>query len=277
MLATVAGLGGCFLERRALFPAPVITDGSNVTLDPNAHRLWFDTPLARTEAFFLPARTAVEGPIVIYTHSNGELIDDWADKFRLLRDSGVSVLLVEYPGYGRSSGAPSQPSITRTLVAAYDWAVAQPSVDPKRVVGYGRSLGGGVICALARERSLAAMILESTFTSVPDLAFDRGVPGFLFQSTFDCLSTVRSFAGPILFLHGERDNFIPLRHAWRMHSVALASEIQVLPCGHMDCPRSWPSITAFLLRHRLLQRSARTRILPIPTVPEQTSRAARED
>lgn len=251
-LACLGLLQGCFLERRTLFPSPAIHDVGVATLDPDAHRVWFDTPRARTEAYFLSANAGKEGPLVIYTHSNGELIDQWADKFQLLRDSGVSVLLVEYPGYGRSSGTPSQPSITRTLVAAYDWAVAQPSVDPERVVGYGRSLGGGAICALARERALAAMILESTFTSVPELALDRGVPGFLFKNRFETLSTVQSFPGPILLLHGQRDNFIPVRHAWRLHAAAPGSEIQVMPCGHLDCPRSWPSIRNFLVRHKLL-------------------------
>jgi pimeloyl-ACP methyl ester carboxylesterase len=251
-LATVATQSGCLLERRTLFPGPVITDGSNVTLDPAASRVWFDTPRARTEAFFLPANGAEEAPLVIYTHSNGELIDYWADKFHLLRESGVSVLLVEYPGYGRSSGTPSEHSITRTLVAAYDWAIAQPTIDPERVVGYGRSLGGGVICALARERALAAMILESTFTSVPDTSEHFGLPGFLFRSRFDSLDTVRSFPGPILLLHGERDKFIPVKHARRFHAAAPASELQVMPCGHLDCPRSWSSITDFLRRNRLL-------------------------
>ncbi len=252
VLATVATQSGCLFERRTLFPAPVIADGTNVTLDSRSRRLWFDTPRARTEAFFLPANAAGEGPLVIYTHSNGELIDHWADEFEILRESGVSVLLVEYPGYGRSSGTPSQNSITGSLVAAYDWAVAQPTVDPLRIVGYGRSLGGGVICALARERSLAAMILESTFTSVRDTSDRYGVPGFLFRSRFDSLSTVRSFPGPILLLHGERDNFIPVRHARRLQAAAPRSELQVMPCGHLDCPRSWPRITDFLRRHRLL-------------------------
>jgi fermentation-respiration switch protein FrsA (DUF1100 family) len=252
VLAIAATQSGCLLERRALFPGPVITDGSSVALDADARRVWIDTPGARTEAFFLSAKAAQTGPLVIYTHSNAELIDDWADKFQLLRESGVSVLLVEYPGYGRSSGTPSQDSITGTLVAAYDWAIAQPTVDPTRLVGYGRSLGGGVICALARERPLAALILESTFTSVSDTSEHFGLPGFLFRSRFDSLSTVGSFPGPILLLHGERDKFIPVRHAKRLHAAAPGSELQVLPCAHLDCPRSWRSITDFLRRHRLL-------------------------
>ena len=253
MIASMAVSSGCVFERRMLFPAPALTDGSGVKLSPDSHRVWFDTPRARAEAFFLPGNAARETPLVIYTHSNGELIDYWADEFDLLRESGVSVLLVEYPGYGRSSGTPSEHSITSTLVAAYDWAVTQPTVDPRRVVGYGRSLGGGAICALAGERSLAALILESTFTSVPDMAADLFVPpGVRIQTRFDSLSRVRKFPGPILLLHGERDNFISLRHAWRLHAAAPVSEIEVLSCGHLDCPRSWQRITDFLHKHELL-------------------------
>jgi len=164
------------------------------------------------------------------------------------------VLLVEYPGYGRCSGAPTQASITRALVAAYDWAVSRPTIDPGRVIGYGRSLGGGAVCALARERRLAALVLESTFTSVRSLAASLfGVPGFLVRDPFDNLGCVRAFEGPVLVLHGERDEVIPVEHARRLHEAAAASELHLAPCGHNDCARPWAVIEAFLVARQLLQ------------------------
>src|SRR5262245_44016423 len=138
-------------------------------------------------------------------------------------------------------------------MSAYDWATSQAPIDRQRVIGYGRSLGGGAICALARQRSLAALVLESTFTSVREMAAARyGVPGFLIRNPFDNLAAVRGFPGPILLLHGEHDDSIPVDHSRRLHAAAPTSELQVVPCGHNDCPHPWSILTTFLSEHHLL-------------------------
>jgi hypothetical protein len=188
----------------------------------------------------------------VYAHGNGELIDHWLHEFEALRARGISVLLVEYPGYGRSSGIPSERSITGAFTAAYDWAAAQPHVDARRIIGHGRSLGGGAICALARERALAALVLESTFTSIREQVRRYGVPGFLVRDPFDNLARVREFEGPVLVLHGERDTSIPVDQGRALHGAARASELHVLACGHNDCPRPWPTLLRFLEERRLL-------------------------
>jgi len=243
----------CVVERRLLFPAPRLAQ--EPALDARAQRIWLEAPGVRSEAVLLapdppPARP---GPLVLYAHGNGELIDQWLGEFAELRASGLSILLVEYPGYGRSSGAPSQASITRAMVAAYDWAVAQPTIDRGRMIGYGRSLGGGAVCALARERPLAALVLESTFTSVRSLAASLfGVPGFLVRDPFDNLGSVRAFAGPILVLHGERDEVVPVEHARLLHEAAPGCQLYLAPCGHNDCARPWAAIQGFLVGRQLL-------------------------
>lgn len=138
------------------------------------------------------------------------------------------------------------------MTAAYDWAVRQPGVDPRRVVGFGRSLGGGAACALARERPLAALVLESTFTSVRDLARGLGFPAFLVRNPFDNLSVVSRFARPILLLHGARDTSIAPSHAEALHRAAPGSELHLLACGHNDCRRPWGVVEGFLRAHGLL-------------------------
>ena len=189
----------------------------------------------------------------MFAHGNGELIDDWIDSFETPRAWGASVLLVEYPGYGRSSGAPSEASIAAAMIAAYDWALTRPGVDPARIVGWGRSVGGGAVCALARERSLAALVLESSFTSVRSMANGIGLPAFLVRDPFDNLATVASFAGPVLIVHGERDSMIPVAHARELHEAAKDSRLWLEPsCGHNDCPRPWAVLREFLLEKGLL-------------------------
>ena len=163
------------------------------------------------------------------------------------------MLLVEYPGYGRSQGKPSQASITAAMLAAHEWAAARPDLDPRRIVAYGRSVGGGAACALAREKPIAALVLESTFTSARRMARRYALPGFLVRDPFDNLSVVRGFPGPVLIVHGVQDDVIAARHARALHQAARSAELHLLPCGHNDCPRPWPLLRRFLLDRGILR------------------------
>ena len=165
----------------------------------------------------------------------------------------MAVLLVEYPGYGRSAGSPSESSIRETFLAAYDWAAAESGIDTTRIVGYGRSLGGGAIGLLLRERPLAAVVLESAFTSTRSFALRFGAPPFLVRDPFDTIDAVRSFAHPLLVLHGEHDEVIPVEHGRRL-ALAGNVELHLLPCGHNDCPRSWEMVHTFLEQAGTLSR-----------------------
>jgi uncharacterized protein len=245
-----------FWQRSMLFPAPSATGAPPPPSD--AQTIWLDIPHARVEAWYLPPtarESAGPAPLVVFTHGNGELIDDWPGDFAVPRGWGIGVLLVEYPGYGRSSGSPSERSVTDAVLAAYDWALAQASIDPRRIVAYGRSVGGGAATALATARPVAALILESTFTSVAAFASRYGAPGLLVRDRFDNLAAVRRFTGPVLILHGEHDETIPVSHGRALHAAQPSSELVVMPCGHNDCERPWSVIRGFLGKHRLLAGS----------------------
>jgi fermentation-respiration switch protein FrsA (DUF1100 family) len=254
-IALVAWWALAFVAQRALiFPRSAIPPGPAADLERlGGEPLWLATGGGRSEAWLLPARPrGAPGPLLLYAHGNGELIDHWAEAFEPARARGVSALLVEYPGYGRSEGSPSEASIRDALVAAFDWAAARDGVDRARIVGWGRSLGGGAVCALARERPLAALVLESTFTSVRSMAARFGVPAFLVRDPFDNLALVRGFEGPLLLLHGEHDEVIAVDHARSLHAAARRAELHLLPCGHNDCARPWDAVLGFLAEHDLL-------------------------
>jgi len=241
------------LQRAVLFPAP----GPRPTLDrpADAASVWLALPSGgQVEAWFLPAGPgpAEPQPAIIFTHGNGELMDDWPEAFGPPRSWGISVLLVEYPGYGRSSGTPSERSIVEAVVAAYDWVAARPDVDPRRLVAYGRSLGGGAAALLASRRTVAALILESTFTSVRDMALAYGLPGFLVRDPFEVRAAVRRYPGPVLILHGERDDVIPFRHGRRLAEGNPRARFVAMPCAHNDCPRPWREICRFLVEAGVL-------------------------
>lgn len=240
-----------FAQRGVMFPTSAIAPAPKAQLARlGGEGVWLELAGGRVEAFFLPGRAA-GGPLLLFAHGNAELIDHWAEAWEAIRERGASLLLVEYPGYGRSEGAPSEASIRDAMVAAYDWAVSR-GIAPGRIVGWGRSLGGGALCALARERPLSALILESTFTSASSMAASLGVPGFLVRDPFDNLSLVREFRQPLLLLHGERDRVIPVRHADALSEAASGAELVLMQCGHNDCPRPTDTVLGFLSANGLL-------------------------
>jgi pimeloyl-ACP methyl ester carboxylesterase len=214
-------------------------------------------PEGEVEAWLLspllsPAASLDPAPLLIFAHGNGELIDHWLDAFDPLRRLGLAVLLVEYPGYGRSGGTPSEETIARTMAAAFDRVAARPDIDGERVVLYGRSVGGGAVAALARQRAVSAVVLESSFTSVRTLARRYGLFGPLVRDPFDVLSVIREYDGPVLVIHGSEDRLIPPAHGRRLATEATAGELLLLECGHNDCPRPWAEVRSFLERSGIL-------------------------
>jgi hypothetical protein len=184
------------------------------------------------------------GPAVIFAHGNAELIDEWANDMQAYRSRGVGVLMVEFRGYGRSAGSPSQKAINQDMLAFYDRLIARPEVDATRIVFHGRSIGGGVVCELARHRKPRAMVLQSTFTSIRNMASRYGMPGFLVADPFDNLAVLSSAQWPLILFHGRHDSIIPYSHA---ESLAKASGAPLVTyeCDHNDCP---PNMRAFMDR-----------------------------
>jgi pimeloyl-ACP methyl ester carboxylesterase len=241
------------LQRQMVFPRAQAGEGVVAPPVPGLKVIWLDMPFGKVEAWFLPPQLKEEpAPAVIFAHGNTELIDIWPGELQGFTRLGMGLLLVEYPGYGRSEGSPSQQTITDTFIAAYDTLVARKDVDPSRIVLCGRSLGGGAVCALAARRSSAALILMSTFTSIRALAARRLVPGFLVLDPFDNLSVVSSYAGPVLVVHGKRDSLIPHTHGGALSRAAPQGRLITYEAGHNTMPPNWDvfwqDVEAFL-RH----------------------------
>lgn len=190
-----------------------------------------------------PPRAA---PLIMFMHGNGELADYWTEEFEPARELGVGVLLVEYPGYGRAPGSPSEKSITEAAIALYDGAARNPRIDPKRIIAYGRSLGGGAAVRLAINRPVAAMILESAFTSVADFAARFLAPALLIRDPFDNRKSLPKYEGPLLVIHGRNDTIVPLAHGKELAGLVPGARFVELNCGHNDCDRDWKSIASFL-------------------------------
>jgi uncharacterized protein len=228
-------------QRHVIFPRYMIPPPEPPAL--KATRIepwWLETSFGKVEAWYLPAAAADKPvPAVIFGHGNGELIDYWPNELARFSKMGLGLLLVEYPGYGRSAGSPSQESIAETFILAYDRLAARTDVDPARIVLFGRSLGGGAVCDLTLKRPSAALILMSCFKSVSAFAVRYLAPAFLIRDPFDNLAAVRHYQGPVLVMHGTSDEVIPFAHGQALQAAAQNGKMIVYEAGHNDCPPEW--------------------------------------
>jgi pimeloyl-ACP methyl ester carboxylesterase len=268
LIAYVAYCGFLFLlQRHILFPRYQIQTPSGVAGNiPGLETIWLSTDYGKAEAWFLPpaaGQARGPAPAVIFAHGNAELIDFWPQELGKFTSLGIGLLLVEYPGYGRSEGRPSQESVTATFVEAYDSLVRRKDVDPSRIVLLGRSLGGAAVCALATRRPCAAIILMSSFTSVRSFALRFFAPGFLIRDRFDNLAAVRSYAGPVLIMHGKHDTLIPYKHGVALYRATRRGEMITYDCSHNDCPPSWKAfwqdVESFFHKVGILEKQRRER------------------
>jgi len=224
-----------FLQDSMIYPGTKILTGPAPPAATGMEIIRLATSAGNVEALFLPATdasTAPRQPLLIYAHGNGELTDFWVTNLDGFRERGIGVLLVEYPGYGRSSGTPSEHSIRIAMDAAYDHMAADPRIDRTRILGFGQSLGGGAICLLAKDRPVRALILESTFPSLDIFAASHWAPAFLLRGHFNNLATVAGFAGPILVIHGREDQLIPWQQGQRLAAAAAHATFRLYDCGH---------------------------------------------
>jgi uncharacterized protein len=245
------GMVAYFGQRGIIYPGTGIRVPSLPPLPRGADLLRIPVAGGFSEAWYFPPHGAgARRPAAILFHGNGEVIDFMLPDAEAFLALGMAVLLVEYPGYGRSVGMPSEQSITVAAVAAYDILAERKEIDSGRIIAFGRSLGCGAACALSTKRPLAALILQSPFTSIRAMAARFLLPPFLARDVFDNAGTVRVFQGPVLVFHGTRDEIIPFSHGKKVAAAAAHGTLIPLACGHNDCPPApeafWKTIAGFL-------------------------------
>jgi fermentation-respiration switch protein FrsA (DUF1100 family) len=231
---------------------------------PSAETLTVELDSGETVyAWFIPApglRPGERAPVVMYFHGNSEIIDELGDFVAGYHQLGCSVLLPEYRGYGRAGGKPSQNGIRDDCVRFYDMIASRAGVDPARIAFHGRSLGGAVAADLAAHRRPGALILQSTFTSVVDMARQRffiPIPDFLIRHPYRTDRLVTDLDIPVLVLHGSSDWVIPVGHGRRLGATARNGTYVEYDSGHNDLPPTaqrteyWNHITSVLERGRV--------------------------
>lgn len=174
-----------------------------------------------THGWYVPLENA--RGTALFSHGNAGNIADRLESISLLRSMGFSVLAYDYGGYGRSTGSASEQRCYADIQAMWDYLIQERGIDPEKMLIFGRSLGGGATADLATRVHPAAVILESTFLSIPDVVRDifPFLPiGWCIRHRFMNKDKVSRINAPLLIIHSPDDRVIPYRHGKALFELA---------------------------------------------------------
>jgi len=160
---------------------------------------------------------------VLFCHGNGGNISHRLDTIWTWNKLGMNVLIFDYRGYGKSEGKPSEEGTYLDAEAAWKHLVEKRGAAGERIIIHGRSLGGAVAARLARDHTPAGLILESTFSSVPDMAA-KLYPMFpvrlLSRFEYGTAEYVAAVKCPVMVIHSAEDDIIPFKLGRRVFEAA---------------------------------------------------------
>jgi fermentation-respiration switch protein FrsA (DUF1100 family) len=165
---------------------------------------------------------APKRPLILYFHGNAGGLDLRAERFRAMAEAGIGLLAIEYRGYASSTGSPSERGLKLDGEAAYAAAIAS-GVAPERIVALGESLGAGVAVALAARHKVGALVLDSPYSSIADVAAATYwfVPvRALLRDPFRNDLLIGSVDAPVLIVHGTKDGVVPIRFGEKLFALA---------------------------------------------------------
>ena len=210
-----------FQSNYIYYPERILsTDPSNIGL--SFDNVSFETAdRVKLSGWFIP----YDSPrgVILFCHGNGGNISHRLDSIQIFHRFGLGVFIFDYRGYGQSEGKPSEDGTYRDVEAAWKYLVEERQVNPSRIIIFGQSLGGAVAAWQARSQMSGALILESTFTSVPDLAAKQYpyLPvRLLSRFRYDTEEYLGEINCPVLIIHSLNDEMIPFSHGQRLFEMA---------------------------------------------------------
>ena len=212
-----------FQERMVFFPDP------NLTASPADIGLAYeDVWLTNADGYTLHG-WYVQGPktdtrcTALFVHGNAGNISHRLDMLKVIHDLGLHCLIFDYQGYGQSQGSPTEQGLYMDAETAWNWLVGSKDVHGEEIVCWGRSLGGPVAARLARDKSPGALIIESTFTSLPELG-QKHYPflpvKLISRLSFPTLAYIQEVNCPVLVVHSSQDDLVPYVFGQKLYKAA---------------------------------------------------------
>lgn len=236
--SAIAYLGICislwFGQNRLIFVPSAQMEGSPADVGLSYQDIWLpvtnhQSPTEKIHAWWIPSASINQknGKVLLYLHGNGGNISSNIGRAKRYQKLGFSVLLVDYRGYGRSVGAfPTEASVYQDAQTAWNYLVQERKIAPENIFIYGHSLGGAIAIELAsRQPQASGVIVESTFTSLEDMAtLDpryRFFPiSLVLHQRFDSLAKLPRLQMPILLIHGKQDSTVPAEMSQTLFEAA---------------------------------------------------------
>ena len=224
-LLVILGLfaGGLYLMQ----PSMVFLPSAEIVQTPDDWGLAYEDVWLRADdgvrlhAWYLPRPGARQ--TLLFFHGNAGNISHRGASVEIFHDLGLNVLILDYRGYGRSEGRPSETGLYRDARAAWEYLVETRGIAPRDVVVFGRSLGGAVAARLAADVQPGALILESTFSSARDVAhaiYPVVASLTVLRYGFDTAASVARLRSPVLVLHSPQDEIIPYALGLKVYEAA---------------------------------------------------------
>lgn len=245
------------LEGWIIYPRYLLPDVSEVEVPSVYESFWItNEDGSKVEAWYISPDKFGVGvkPTVVLLHGNAEIIDYLNDEVLRLISMGFNVLLPEYRGYGRSSGAPLEGDIVADVMKMLAVIKDKPEVEMSQLIYIGRSIGGGVACSLAKRVKPKALVLLSTFSSMGAMALRYGAPSFLLKNGYKNDVVIKEFSNPLFVAHGKLDKTIPFSHAERLLSLSKNGTIYAVDSDHNDFPyddKFWEALKAFFINNEV--------------------------
>jgi hypothetical protein len=218
--ALILGALYVFQGKLVYFPVRSMAgDPSDIGLEYEDVRI--DSGDAKLHGWFVPAGGS--RACVLFFHGNAGNVSHRLDTVELIHGLGLSLMIFDYRGYGKSTGSPGEEGTYRDAEAAWRRLTGESGFEPSEIVLWGRSLGGAIAVKLASEVRPAALILESTFTSVPDMG-RRLYPflpvGLLARIRYPAKEYVRRVECPVLVIHSPEDEIVPFSMGRELYESA---------------------------------------------------------
>lgn len=199
------------LERSLLFHPTQYPDTLPTIADLQVQEVWIETEAAALHGLYVPHPDPVG--VALYCHGNAGTVADRLQTLALMNQRhGLSVLIFDYQGFGKSTGKPTQAGIFKDARAARKWLADKEQIPESEIILMGRSLGGAVAIDLAAEDGAKGLVLASTFTRLPDVAahhFKLLPVRLLMTHRINSIDKIKNYHGPLLYSHGEQDEVIP--------------------------------------------------------------------
>ncbi len=233
----LAVLGAAWLERRLLyFPDARRVSPAEAGLGAVEEKILRTPDGEHVIAWWGRARPGE--PTILYFHGNGGSLSGRAGRISAYLARGQGLMMMTYRGFGGSSGQPSERANVADALLAYDSLVAW-GVEPRDIVLYGESLGSGVAAQVAAARAPGGLVLDAPYTSIPDvgaLHYPYLPARLMMRDRYETMRVIGAIRAPLLVLHGDRDETIPVEMGRAVFAAAPEPKtLVVLPgAGHVD-------------------------------------------